>query len=1140
MKLRRTVAGIAAAVLGVTGLTLSVAPTASASQPSVNAPTPSSMVSEVPSTATPDVDDGDVQAIAKVGNTIVIGGSFTSVEGQPRSRLAAFNATSGALTSFNVAANNEVDAVIPGPTASTVYIGGKFTQVGGQAVSYLALVDITTNTVSTTFRASANGWVNDLVSRGGRLYAAGLFSKAGGQNHAGIAAFNGTTGAVDPFMNVQFAGHHNDTGSGAQGGVGPWDIDATPDGARMVVIGNFKTADGLLRDQVAQLDLTGTQAVVTPDWATNRYAPYCFSWAFDSYVRGVSYSTDGSYFVVASTGGGVRDTLCDAAARFETYATGTNVQPTWVSETGGDTAWGVTVTDNAVYVGGHQRWANNPFAADAAGPGAVPRPGLMALEPISGRPLKWNPGRNPPGKAVYAVLGTAEGVYIGSNTDYVGNFRYVRKKIAFFPYAGGEQLAPTTTGSLPGTVFVGGGQATGTTNVLYRVNAGGPAIQSLDSGPDWAADTDSTSTLRNSGNNAAGWDPVPSVDNTVPATAPRALFDSERWDPNDATEMQWRFPVAAGTPVQVRLYLANRCTCTSATGSRVFDVDVNGSTWLDNFDIVSAVGDQKGTMRSINLTVPASGAVDLRFGHVVENPLVNGIEIVRTDVTPGPAQGADELAKVRVTTAGAGTPQAVPGSGIAWGSTRGAFMVGPTVFFGKTDGFLYRSTFDGTSFGTPVQINPYNDPEWANVDNHLGGTFNGRVPTLYGQMSNVTGMFYADGKLYYTLFNDSTMHWRWFSPDSGIVDERTFNVTSSVSFRDAGGMFASGGKLYYVTGNNGNLNTVNFAGGVVSGASSVLSGPGVDGVNWKNRALFLYSSTINEGPTASFTSSCTDATCSFDGAGSSDPDGSVSSYAWDFGDGATGSGVSPSHDYVATGTYTVALTVTDNRGASATTTRSVSVTVPASQISYVGAAHSAVGAARFKAATMPANAAAGDQLLLLLTTPSTVTWTGPTGITGWTQAGSFVNGTIRSTLWRKAATAGDLGQTVRVDDPTGFRLGALSLIVYRGVDTGTAPVTSNAGDSGTTTHVSPTVSAPSGSWVVTYYADKSATTTAWTAPAEATLRDTLVEVTGSTRFSALLVDSGGPVPASTYGGLTATTNATSDKAAMWTIALPPQ
>jgi len=78
-------------------------------------------------------------------------------------------------------------------------------------------------------------------------------------------------------------------------------------------------------------------------------------------------------------------------------------------------------------------------------------------------------------------------------------------------------------------------------------------------------------------------------------------------------------------------------------------------------------------------------------------------------------------------------------------------------------------------------------------------------------------------------------------------------------------------------------------------------------------------------PTASFTNSCTDLACSFDGTGSSDSDGSITSYAWDFGDGNAATGSTASHTYAADGTYSVNLTVLDNDGGS--NTKTVSVTV---------------------------------------------------------------------------------------------------------------------------------------------------------------------------------------------------------------------
>jgi PKD repeat protein len=69
----------------------------------------------------------------------------------------------------------------------------------------------------------------------------------------------------------------------------------------------------------------------------------------------------------------------------------------------------------------------------------------------------------------------------------------------------------------------------------------------------------------------------------------------------------------------------------------------------------------------------------------------------------------------------------------------------------------------------------------------------------------------------------------------------------------------------------------------------------------------------------------------FNGSSSSDPDGSIVSYAWQFGDGTTGFGVTTQHAYAVAGTYTVRLTVTDNDGATNTTTRQVVISAQPNQ-----------------------------------------------------------------------------------------------------------------------------------------------------------------------------------------------------------------
>ena len=83
--------------------------------------------------------------------------------------------------------------------------------------------------------------------------------------------------------------------------------------------------------------------------------------------------------------------------------------------------------------------------------------------------------------------------------------------------------------------------------------------------------------------------------------------------------------------------------------------------------------------------------------------------------------------------------------------------------------------------------------------------------------------------------------------------------------------------------------------------------------------------TVTAPPVAAFTSTVTGLKVSFDGTGSTDAQGPISGYAWDFGDNSSGSGATASHTYAASGTYTVELTVTNSVGLTTDLARSVVV-----------------------------------------------------------------------------------------------------------------------------------------------------------------------------------------------------------------------
>lgn len=81
----------------------------------------------------------------------------------------------------------------------------------------------------------------------------------------------------------------------------------------------------------------------------------------------------------------------------------------------------------------------------------------------------------------------------------------------------------------------------------------------------------------------------------------------------------------------------------------------------------------------------------------------------------------------------------------------------------------------------------------------------------------------------------------------------------------------------------------------------------------------------NVKPTSAFTLTCNDLACSFDGTMSTDTDGNIINYSWQFGDNNSATGSNVEHSYLQSGDYTVTLTVTDDQGAMHTTSNIISV-----------------------------------------------------------------------------------------------------------------------------------------------------------------------------------------------------------------------
>jgi large repetitive protein len=175
--------------------------------------------------------------------------------------------------------------------------------------------------------------------------------------------------------------------------------------------------------------------------------------------------------------------------------------------------------------------------------------------------------------------------------------------------------------------------------VLFRVNTGGAQIAALDQGkPNWTGDTSaSPSGYVNTGSSVATFDGLTLHQSVNASVVPASLFTTERWDDAPAPEMLWTFPVQQPGTYEVRLYFRNGYSGTATAGSRVFSVKIEGQSIpsLTNIDLSGTYGHQVGVM--LNAIVQSDENLQIEFIHGVENPLINGIEILRASSGGGNA-----------------------------------------------------------------------------------------------------------------------------------------------------------------------------------------------------------------------------------------------------------------------------------------------------------------------------------------------------------------------------------------------------------------------------------------------------------------------------------------------------------------------
>lgn len=329
-------------------------------------------------------------------------------------------------------------------------------------------------------------------------------------------------------------------------------------------------------------------------------------------------------------------------------------------------------------------------------------------------------------------------------------------------------------------------------------------------------------------------------------------------------------------------------------------------------------------------------SVEQANNHFVASGRASGTPAAPNDTYGAAVYSADPLLYWRLnetsgTTAADSSRNAVAGvfAGNPTLAQPGQVSGGTAVKFGATG----QTAATAINFGNPRQ---YSTEAWFKTTTTQGGVLVGFGNAATGLSAN------ADRQV--TMLNDGRL--RFSAGAAG-----TPTVESAGSFNDGAWHHvvatqnSKGMKLFVdqdLVGSNTQANPRDFAGywriggDNAGGASASNWFDGVlDEVAIYDRALLASEVTQhftkgggqlpNQAPTADFSSDVDDLAVAFDAGASSDPDGSLVSYDWDFGDGATGTGKNANHEYASGDTYSVTLTVTDDRGDSATKTRDVTV-----------------------------------------------------------------------------------------------------------------------------------------------------------------------------------------------------------------------
>ncbi|MDO1451228.1 PQQ-binding-like beta-propeller repeat protein [Rhodocytophaga aerolata] len=206
---------------------------------------------------------GTIYTLVLSENTLFVGGYFNIFGGQSRRGLAAVNTITGQLTSWNPTASNthaEVNTIVAITcTGNTVYVGGSFNRMGIYTRNHLAAIDAVTGQISSwnpdVGGATTDWGVHTLAYSNNIVYVGGGFSTIGGKSRNALAAIDATTGQPTSWNPILEREQYS-----------PEVYDLSFSKNMIYVGGNFSTINGQKRSSLASIDvISGQPAYWNPD-----------------------------------------------------------------------------------------------------------------------------------------------------------------------------------------------------------------------------------------------------------------------------------------------------------------------------------------------------------------------------------------------------------------------------------------------------------------------------------------------------------------------------------------------------------------------------------------------------------------------------------------------------------------------------------------------------------------------------------------------------------------------------------------------------------------------------------------------------------------------------------------------------------